>query len=279
MNKRFATFLTLTLIQSFAYSQDVNFGSNKEIGKYVKVKDASIYYETYGTGKPLILLHGGPFGHISNFSEIIPKLSKNYKVIAIDTRGHGRSEIGERAFTYDLLADDVYQVLKEITNEKVIVIGYSDGGLIGFKFATKYPELVNKVICLSGIIFSPKDYRENAMKGLESQTGDFFEKELPELVNKQKALMPEPTRWNDFVEKLKSAWLNPIYFNESEVLKSKFPLLIICGDRDEWVSLETIIKNYRRFNNAQISVIPNCGHELLERTDELLSSILPFLKI
>lgn len=79
--------------------------------------------------------------------------------------------------------------------------------------------------------------------------------------------MPEPNRWNDFVEKLKNAWLSPIYFNESEVLKCKSLFLIICGDRDEWVSLETTIKNYRHFNNAQIAVIPKRGHELLKRTD------------
>src|SRR5690349_18739075 len=79
--------------------QNIPYGDNPKAGKYVQSGDARIYYEVYGEGPPLLLLHGGYYGYISEYEPYYPDLTKNFKVIAVATRGHGRSEIGHTPLT------------------------------------------------------------------------------------------------------------------------------------------------------------------------------------
>ena len=102
---------------------------------------------------------------------------------------------------------------------------------------------------------------------------------MPDFVKARKAIMPQPERWNDFVEKLKNAWIQPAYVEKSEIQKLKSPILMICGDRDQYVSLENYAKIYRAFDNAQISIVPNSDHVVLfSRPDLVEDNILTFLK-
>ena len=110
--------------------------------------DAKLYYEIYGKGKPLVLLHGGVYGYIDEFEPFINRLSENYQVICIATRGHGKSEIGHSPFTYKQRAEDAYKVIRSITKDSVVVIGFSDGGFSGLKLAALHPESVNKLIAI-----------------------------------------------------------------------------------------------------------------------------------
>ena len=81
-------------------AQDTQYGTNDKAGHYLNVGDAKIYYEVYGEGIPVVLLHGGDHGYIDEFKKYIPVLSKQFKVIAIATRGYGKSEIGTKPFSY-----------------------------------------------------------------------------------------------------------------------------------------------------------------------------------
>src|SRR5690606_28337000 len=91
---------------------------NQKTEKYFDVGDAKIYYEVYGKGTPILLLHGGLYGSIAEFNTLIPELQRNYKVIAISTRGHGKSEIGKKKFSYRLFAEDALAILKNENEEK-----------------------------------------------------------------------------------------------------------------------------------------------------------------
>jgi pimeloyl-ACP methyl ester carboxylesterase len=138
--------------------------------------------------------------------------------------------------------------------------------------------LVEKLICLGGPILTPNDYKGGSLENLKTLTGDLFEKEMPEFVKGRKVLMPQPDRWNDFVEKLKNCWLQPVYIDKTELTKLKCPLLMICGDRDQYVSLENYTNIYRQFNNAQIAVIPNSDHVVLfTRPDLVESNVMTFV--
>ena len=106
-----------TCLQINSYTQQSVYGNHPTAGKYLNVGDAKIYYEVYGRGKPLLLLHGGFLGYIDEYSPYIPELSKMYKVIAIATRGHGKSEIGSKPYTEKLFAEDVLAIINKETTQ------------------------------------------------------------------------------------------------------------------------------------------------------------------
>lgn len=275
MKRQFTIIFCLT---SYLVSGQIPYGNNQEAGKYLKVDDAKIYYESYGTGQPIVLLHGGLFGDISEYSKLIPKLSEQHQVIAIALRGHGKSEIGDSPFTYEILSRDVYEILKSITQEKAVIVGFSDGAITALKFAVTYPDVVKKLVCLGGPLLSPMDYKAGMVENLKTWTGDLFEKQMPDFVKARKALMPQPERWNDFVEKLKNAWMQPVYVEKSEIQKIKCPVLMICGDRDQYVTLENYVNIYRALRNAQISIIPDSDHVVLFTQPDLVEkNIMTFL--
>jgi pimeloyl-ACP methyl ester carboxylesterase len=275
--KTYVTFVFCFI--SYLVRSQVPYGNNQDAGKYFKVDDARIYYEIYGRGQPIVLLHGGLFGDISEFQKLIPKLAGSYQVIAIDLRGHGKSDIGERPFTYELLAKDVHEVLKSITKESAVVVGFSDGAITALKFAVVYPSSIKKLVCLGGPLLSPMDYKPGMVDQLKTWTGEFFENQMPDFVKTRKAMMPQPERWNDFVEKLKNAWLQPVYIEDGEIGKIKVSTLMVCGDRDQYVTLENYLKVYRAMGNTQLAIIPNSDHVvLLSRPDLVENHILTFLK-
>ncbi len=115
----------------------VNYSNNPAAGHYQKMADGTaIYYEIYGSGQPLLLLHGGLFGDIGEYSRLIPQLAAHFKVIAMDTRGHAKSAIGHQPYTYDLMSGDAYAVLRNVSADSAVVIGFSDGAAYPWRWQT-----------------------------------------------------------------------------------------------------------------------------------------------
>lgn len=124
------------------------YGYNQEAGNYIQTSGARIYYEVYGEGPPLLLLHGNG-GSINTFAPVIPELAKHYQVIAVDTRGQGNStDDGRQVFTYELFAHDMKILSDSLNIKNAAVVGWSDGGIIGLLLASKYPEFVNKLVTM-----------------------------------------------------------------------------------------------------------------------------------
>ena len=118
----------------------------------IKVNNINLFYTCTGSGAPLIMLHGNGEDH-TIFDEAVEVLSKHFTVYAIDTRGHGQSEKVEE-FHYDDMAEDIRIFIEKLQLEKPILYGFSDGGIIGLLLASKYPELLSKVIG-SGVNVNP----------------------------------------------------------------------------------------------------------------------------
>src|SRR5688500_7622837 len=109
---------------------------------YVEHDGARIWYATYGSGPPVILLHGG-LGHSGNWGYQVPALVESgYRAVVIDSRGHGRSTRDARPFMYDLMASDVLAVMDALQLEKAAMVGWSDGAVIGLILASKAPTRV-----------------------------------------------------------------------------------------------------------------------------------------
>ena len=119
----------------------------------IKVNDVNLYYEVYGSGKPVILVHGNGESH-EIFDKLSEKLKEEYKVYALDSRCHGKSE-DTKKISYDLMAEDVIAFIEELKIEKPVFYGFSDGGNVGLLIAVKRPELLSELI-ISGANLNPR---------------------------------------------------------------------------------------------------------------------------
>ena len=143
------TFIAVLLLLCFGRASQennqINFGSNKQVGKYAYVNNIKVYYEIYRAGEPLLLLHGG-CGSIENFVYQIPDLSKNFKVIAVDSRAQGKSTDSDQEITYALMASDMSVLIDKLNLGSVHVVGWSDGGNVGLELAFAYRQKVKKLV-------------------------------------------------------------------------------------------------------------------------------------
>jgi pimeloyl-ACP methyl ester carboxylesterase len=117
-------------------------------GQYVKVNDLTVYYETFGTGEPLVLLHGGTATR-RMWEKFVPTFSKHFKVIAPDSRGHGKTDNPSGEFGFRLMADDTAGLIRALGLERPSICGYSDGGQICIEIGMRYPDVANKLVIVS----------------------------------------------------------------------------------------------------------------------------------
>ena len=234
--------------------EKVPYGNNPLAGKYLNAGDAKLYYEVYGKGKPILLLHGGVYGYIDEFAPFIEKLSLSHQVICLATRGHGKSEMGTTPFTYRQRAEDAYKLIRHLTQDSVTVLGFSDGALAGYKLEAMYPQVVRKLIAI-GAGDRPKGARKEkasySPEGLLGQSKTFFEGRL--------ALMPEPKRWGECLSLLNKLYNEAVLSNET-FRQIKCPVLVMGGDQDAYESVEQFAKAAKAIPKSQLSIISGCGH-------------------
>jgi len=249
----------------------IAYGANPKAGHYVQAGDAKIYYEIYGKGKPLVILHGGMFGSIIEMGEFIDSLKTNYQVIAISTRGHGKSEIGTVKMTYEGKANDVMAVINAVTRDSVVILGFSDGAYTGYKLASMYPSRIKKLIAIGAGEQIP------GLRKIVPITKEVFK--LDNAYWKQQlALMPEPEKLEDF-------WADmTIFYNTMTASKELFstikcPVLVMAGELDRNAPLSTVINAYQMIPNSRLSIVPSVGHTVfLENFPAVWTSMVPFLK-
>lgn len=273
-----ATFLLILFFSGYtSIGQIVPYGNNPLTGKYINVGDARLYYEVYGSGTPLLLLHGDTFGYISEFDQYIPLLAKYYKVIAPGMRGHGKSEIGTKKYSYKLFAEDAVAILKQEKADTAFVVGFSAGAITAYYLAAYYPERVKKVVAMGGAIDN-SGYRSGVLEELKKYNGDDYEKMLPVLVKSRKELMPKQNSYNELIEKLKDSWLQPVYIEKEKAETIKCAVLTVAGDRDEYLPAEEFLRIYKTIPGSELAIIPNCNHVGLILDTAMFSSIIiPFL--
>lgn len=249
----------------------IPYGDNAEAGKFVQADDAKIYYEVYGKGQPLVILHGGLLGSTVEMAGFIDSLRRNFQVIAVSTRGHGKSEIGSVSMTYEQKANDIMAVVNAVTKEPVIILGFSDGAYTGYKVASMYPQSVKKLIAIGA---------GEQVPGLRKVVfeADAMLKMDTSYWHQQFALMPEPQRLQVFWKNMES------FYNTMTASKALFgsircPVLLLSGELDRNAPLPTVVNAYHMIPNCQLSIIPNAGHVVfLENFAAVWASVAPFLK-
>ncbi|OPC37762.1 alpha/beta fold hydrolase [Elizabethkingia miricola] len=249
---------TKALISYYEYkktAQKTVYGKNKE-GKYIDLKDAKIYYEEYGKGQPLILLHGNN-GSISDFSKQIPFFAKNYRVIAVDTRGQGRStDLTQDAYSYEKFASDLYQVIKSLNLEQVDIIGWSDGGNTALIFNYEHPEMVNRIVTI-GANMNPAGVKETLIEQLKKQVAGNDPKTNQRLIQ---LMLNHPD----------------IKSNQLSLITN--PVLVVAGS-DDVIKDEHTRLIHKLIRNSELAIIPNATHYIpFEQPEKLNELMLNFLK-
>jgi pimeloyl-ACP methyl ester carboxylesterase len=270
-------FLFAFIVFSIVARSQVPYGSNEQTGKYANIRGTKIYYETYGRGIPVVLLHGSVYGYIDEYSSWIPELEQNFKVIAIALRGHGKSEIGNENFSYKLLAEDVIAVLKQEAAESAFIIGFSAGAITGYYLAANYPKYVKKLVTLAGALNSDR-YRPAAIKELQNLNIDTLKKRDPSFIEARQKLMPQPQRYGELINKLKKTWFSGNFIAPAKSTQIQCPVLIIGGDRDFYFPVTSFVSDYKQIPQSRLAIIPQADHvDMIRRPFILTDFILPFL--
>jgi pimeloyl-ACP methyl ester carboxylesterase len=240
------------------------YGSNAAAGGYKKINGINLYYEIYGTGRPLIFLHGSG-GSIRSAGAKIEYFKNYFKVIAIDSRAHGKSiDTTTKQLTYLQMANDVKVLLDSLNIDSAFVSGQSDGGILGLLLAINYPDKISRLATYGANIFPGKqavfDEIDNMVLDTLKVTKDFNTKRLFSLL----AYQPDIT--------------------EKDLQKIKCPVLIMSGDRDV-IRLEHSIKIFNSIENANFFVMPGGTHFGSSQKPELFNMVLldflnkPFSKL
>ncbi|MDP9961127.1 alpha/beta fold hydrolase [Chryseobacterium lathyri] len=243
-------------------SEDSGYGKNKSLGNYIELKDTKLYYEIYGEGEPLFLLHGNS-GSIKDFYQQIPILSKHFKVIVSDTRGQGKSaDTSHKEFTYIQFAEDIKALADKLGLNKINIAGWSDGGITGLEFALKYPKNLNKLIVI-GANASPEGVDERLISHMKTQLLVLNVENKPEKFNERR---------------LVTIMLKEPHISRKELSKIENPVLVIAGDKDV-IKQDHTEMMAKQIPHAELKIYKNATHMIpFENADELNADILKFLE-
>jgi pimeloyl-ACP methyl ester carboxylesterase len=244
------TLLFFALVFNYlAFGQQIKYGDNTAAGKYYEVRGIKMYTETYGQGKPLLLIHGNG-GSISAFSHTIPYFSKKYKVIAVDSRAHGKTIDPSDSLSFEQMADDFAALLDKMHIDSAYVIGWSDGGINALLLAMRHPGEVIKLASTGANLTADS-------LGLAPDTWNGMVKQYNSDKDKPRITAKEKNDWKIFM----LDYVQPnIPFSALKAIKC--PSLIICGDHD-LIPIEHTVKIYQAIPRAYLWVVPNSGHPTL----------------
>jgi len=250
----------------------VNYGSNPLAGKYVDVNDIKVYYEIYGEGEPLLLLHGNS-GSIKSGESQIPELSKHFKVIAVDSRAQGKSTDSNKDITYALMASDMNELIDKLKLGSVNIVGWSDGGNIGLELAFAHPEKVKKLVT-----FGANYTYENFMAAPDSVV--MYPNDS--LIIKTSAFLQMYKAGYDRIPaeiKKKLTDLTEKYpnFTKQQLKQINVPALIVVGDHD-LIALDQTIALFTSLPHSQLFIVPGATHFVpIEKSKLINSEVIKFL--
>jgi pimeloyl-ACP methyl ester carboxylesterase len=218
---------------------------------YIAVDGVKIWYATFGKGRPVILLHGG-LANSNYWANQVNALLPNYKVIVMDSRGHGRSTIDNQPFSYDLMTKDVVGVMDALRIDKAAIVGWSDGAIIGLDMAINYP---NRVVCLFAFAANSdpsgvKDVNKSPVfTAFIKRAGIEYER-----------LSATPNQYDKFVAQISKMWATQPYFTKEQLNGIKTKTWIVDADHDEAIKRENTLYMAGQINNSGLLIQPEVSH-------------------
>jgi pimeloyl-ACP methyl ester carboxylesterase len=199
-------------------------------GQYADVNGVNLYYETYGAGRPMVLLHGG-LGSGEMFGPILPTLAARHRVIAVDLQGHGRTADIDRPLDVRLMAGDIAALIDHLELAKPDVVGYSLGGGVALRLAIQHPEKVGKLVSASAHLRRDAVYPEMlAQQGQVSAAAAEFMKDTP-MYELYQRVAPRPEDFPRLLDKIGAAMAEDFDFTD-DVRGLRVPTLVVAADAD-----------------------------------------------
>lgn len=237
------------------------YGHNPEAGRYAAVEGIRLYYEIYGTGAPLVVLHGnGGSMEAMRFQTDFFRASR--QVIAVDSRGHGRSELGVRELTYEQMADDVAALLRHLQVGPADVLGWSDGGIVALWLARRHPATVRRLV-VSGANLSPADLKPTDLAGMRAELRD---------VEAKLAVGDTAQPWAVRRQHLR-LMIEQRPITAADLAAIAVPVLVLAGEHDMIPEPHTraIAQGLPR---GRLHLFPGAGHGVLLEIPETFNAIV-----
>jgi pimeloyl-ACP methyl ester carboxylesterase len=253
---------------------------------YVPVNGIKVYYEVYGEGRPLVLLHGAFYTIEMNWGQLIPELSKTRKVIAIELQGHGHTPFSDRKLDFATLASDVAGVMNYLKVDSADVAGYSMGGSVAYKLAIQSPKRVRKLVIISST-YKSSGWLPAVTNGFKNLKPEYFANTPMKAA--YDAAAPDKTKWTAFLEQMFVFAGTPFDMGDANIAKITSPVLIISGDNDGLDKIE-LMKTYQLLGGgvtadlgpmpkSHLAIVPSQGHvSLMTQTNTILGYLNAFLK-
>ncbi len=256
---------------------------------YAPVNGLEMYYESHGSGRPTLLLHGA-YHTVEALGPLLSGLARTRRVIAPEQQGHGRTADVDRPFTYEQMADDTAELLRHLEIDEADVIGYSMGGGIALQMAIRHPALVRKLVVASAG-YTSDSMHAVALEMFPAITPEMFAGSPTEEAYIRTA--PNPDDFPKLVEKLKGLHTTDFAWPQEDIMGIAAPTLIVLGDSDG-IRLQHAVELFELRGGgvmgdladmpaSQLAVLPGTSHYvppgsgLLDRSDWLLAMIPPFL--
>ncbi len=283
---KYFTYILLSSIFLIAASTSNAQTLKPDSSGYAKANGIKVYYEVYGEGDPVVLLHGAYYTIGLNWGQIIPELAKKRKVIALEMQGHGHTPFSFRNMTLDILASDVEKVLDHLKIDSADVIGYSFGGQIAYKFAIQSPKRLKRLVIISSVHKSAGWLPEvNAV--LKDLKPEYFVGSPLQVA--YDSVAPDKTKWVPFLEQMFVKAAEPFDMGDENIAKITAPVLIISGDNDGMDKIE-LAKTYKLLGGgvaagispmpkSKLAIVPNQDHvSLMGETEVIVGLVEGFLE-
>lgn len=245
---------------------------------YAPVNGLQMYYELHGTGRPLVLLHGGLLNVDLSFGGLIPGLAASRQVIGTELQGHGRTADIERDIELGYLADDVAALLDHLGIDQADVFGFSLGGGVAMQLTLDHPGRVGRVIVAS-VSYAGDGFHEEITDparhptSTRMPTADDFQ----QMQESYARLAPDPGHFEAFAAKASQAAGNLKGWTAAELAGITAPMLLVFGDHD-FIRLEHAVEMHGLIPGAQLAVLPGATHMgVMRRTDLMLPLVQDFL--
>ena len=230
------------------------------------VNGIEMYYATYGAGDPVLLIHGG-LGHGDVWASQVIDLSRDHLVIVADSRGHGRSTRTEEPFGYDLMASDYLALLDYLKIDKVDLVGWSDGGIIGLDIAMSHPERLDHLFAHAANITTdgvdPSVAEDTVFNGYIGKMGEAYVK-----------MSPTPDQFESFVAQISDMWATQPNWTDAQVAAITVPTAIVVGEYDEAILRAHTEKIAALIPGAKLVILPGVSHfAMLQAPDEYNAAI------
>jgi pimeloyl-ACP methyl ester carboxylesterase len=240
---------------------------------YASVNGLQLYYETHGSGRPLVLLHGGLMTIDLNFAPILGPLAALRQVIAVELQGHGHTADIDRPMRIEAFADDVVGLLDHLGIAQTDLFGFSLGGLVACAVALNQPSRVAKLIVASSDPHRPPGRVSPPLGEDRMPTPADFQA----MRDAYESVAPDPAHFEEFAARTSTMVVHEFAGWTDELRSLDMPTLLIFGDRD-FTPLHHVVEMFELLPDAQLAVFPGTTHMgVTRRTEELLRLVATFL--